>query len=209
MSYGGLPFLGFVAAILVVTFIPGSGPTAAAYLVRRTPAADAPEPNPAQTVVAVVDPGWWDILTLIVSGLGAVGTILVAVLALVETKRAGRLEDAARTRGERARFAEAAVRWIKSDVSDPALTQIAATVSADAERVAEWLILQTKTLADIVKREHASIKDAEERDGQESAAFFAEFELMSRELERRVWRWVSSGLLDERPMNLPKPTIAR
>ena len=86
---------------------------------------------------------------------------------------------------------------------------MAAGISAESEAVAAWLILQTRTLSKAVDTEHARISDPEERHGKADAAFSAEFELMRPELKLRVWRWVSAGVLDERPMNQPRHASAK
>ncbi|MFT4281498.1 hypothetical protein [Microbacterium sp.] len=144
-----------------------------------------------------------------VAVLGAVATVLVAALALEQTKRANRLEDEARARVGRAEFARAVEAYLTTvppfnrlpqSVTIPAMQALhaaAAGVGSDAEGIPGWL--------------HSAILNAEGRDAadrkglppqgrsthtpQEMVAFVIEIEIRGR-----ITRWVASGHLDRSPL---------
>lgn len=180
----------------------------------------APIPAPTGGAVAIVcasDPWAWTldstlaVIGIVVAGLGAVATALIAWLALRATDRANRLQREAQERATRFALVGGVEDylefWLESGggdtekraTSEARLIAHAAGISADAEEVVKWII--------------EALSDAREQVAAEHRANVALGELAGRalvrygpyEVRRRVGDWVATGLLDEGPILRPLP----
>lgn len=139
----------------------------------------------------------------------------LAGLALAEEATANRSEQEARTRLGRVAFASAAdgylsdwrPRWfigerIEDDGAKTALRRTATSVSADAERVADWILTDLSLAVNRVIDEH---KTWNSREG-EAVLQLAVLGLRSQ-ATRRLNDWVSTGRFDRSPLISRAPTL--
>ncbi|TFC83315.1 hypothetical protein E3T23_02805 [Cryobacterium cheniae] len=152
------------------------------------------------------------LIGVMIAGLGAIATVLVATLALVATNRANRLEAAERERTGRVALSSAIDTYLREWELEPygntekmreaarSLTAAAAGVSSSAETAATWvhdaLIVYMAQIVD----EHQDLDTLAGGRLLATAAHGA-----SSEMRRRVARWVATGMLDRSPLLTPTP----
>lgn len=166
------------------------------------------------------DPWAWSLETLlaliavIIAGLGAIATVLIATFALVATNRANRLEASARERAGRVALSSAIDAYLKGWETDPfygaskmegiesakTLAQAAAEVSSSAESVAMWVIDALRALVAQIVDEHGELDNVTGGRMLAIAAAGA-----SSEMRRRITKWVATGLLDRSLLLTPTP----
>lgn len=185
-----------------------------------------PTPTPSPALLLVTEPAWVWSLDSLIAVAGAVATILVACLALNQTRRANRLDGEHRKReaGERAEAREAeeqaqmraqraemyaaivryAERWKPSGDAGPteahdaaqALIERAAAISDDALRVAAWAT-EALSAADL-----AAIEYQERHDNDLNPPADRSHLLRGAVsgLRYRAINWMSTGTLDTAPL---------
>lgn len=157
------------------------------------------------TAVAHADAWAWSLDTVlslssvIVAALGAIATVLIAALALAQTRRANRLQELARVRAERAALSSAVegylATWkfgtslIERGPARDSLLAAATAISPDAADVAHWFVEEL---------EHAEYYDIEMRERPPRGVWIPEVDSTMRELRSRarsrVTRWVATGV---------------
>lgn len=152
----------------------------------------------------------WDVVTeLLIPAVGAFGAIAIAVVAVWQTARAGRLDREQRARQVRAEFARVVDAYL--DPQPESLTRgklaevmerrehelhlAAAAAGEDADRIASWIIRTDSQLVE----QHAVASFGSDRDPQE-----LEWERFSFrwEVGARVRSWVLTGDMDLSPVEL-------
>lgn len=152
----------------------------------------------------------WDVATeLVIPAVGAFGAIAIAVVAVWQTARSGRLDREQRARQVRAEFARVVDAYL--DPHPESLTRdkpaevlarrehelhlAAAAAGEDADRIASWIITTDSQLVE----QHAVAGFGSDRDPQE-----LEWERFSFSWEvcTRVRSWVLTGDMDLGPVEL-------
>lgn len=182
-----------------------------------------PPPTPSPIVAAIAsasDPWAWslsDVLALIglvVAGLGATATVLVAWFALRATQRANRLEAEARERAGRAALTSSVDVYLSGWELDPyyfgdsvkgresarALIASAAGISTQAATTAAWVRTALAEMGEQHVDEHRELDNVTGRALLTMAARGA-----SSEVRRRMTVWVATGTLDDSPLLTPIP----
>lgn len=153
------------------------------------------------------------LIGVIIAGLGAAATTLVATLALVATNRANRLEAAARERASRVELSVAIDVYLEAWERDPygalrkngtelskLVTTTAARISPSAESVATWVISTLDALMAQIVDDHSEMDNITGGRLLAIAAAGA-----SSETRRRITAWVATGVLDRSPLLTPAP----
>lgn len=180
-----------------------------------------PIPTPTGSAVAIVcasDPWAWNldatlaVWAIVVAGLGAVATSLIALFALIATNRANRLQREAQERTTRFELVSGVEdyldHWVetggrgdlaKRATSEARLISRAAGISSDAEAVVKWIITALRDANEQVAAEHRANVALGEVAGRALARYGP------YEVRRRVADWVATGRFDHTPLISPLP----
>jgi hypothetical protein len=180
-----------------------------------------PSPSPSADAIAIVcasDPWAWTldstlaVIGIVIAGLGAIATALIAWWALRATDRANRMQREVQERSDRFAFVGAVedylAFWVQTGgggdsanrvTSEARLHAQAAGASADAEKVAAWIIKVLRDAKEQVAADHAVDVALGEMGGRALTSYGPNV------VRQRVSAWVASGRLDDSALLHPVP----